>query len=375
MIDVKIFRNFLQMLEAIAKLPDPEKSMILSQFASRLSGRRPIPEHILQASRALGWGGKMAQKSDFAVAWSFAIASLVMFSLIPNLIYAEKSHQETENQSNKEEEKKDEDLLPLGNFSVPLVTQISPLISFGQLLIGKNALLHQLTGIYAQGHDNYDDVIAPNVIYGIRDDLSVFFSLPFTPRSRSGSSHSSGIEDIFLQGEYGFYNKTRADYTLQATVLANVQFPTGSSSKNPPTGHGSFGYFLGTTYAYTSFNWYAFISPGVNLTTTHHGTKFGNSYLYQWGFARCIKQLSPRGWIFDLMIEFDGTYAEKNKIRGITDLNSGGNVIFVTPSIWLSSKRWIFQWGIGFPLVQNLNGHQDKLKYSIDYNLGIAAQF
>ncbi len=53
--------------------------MILSQFASRLSGRGPIPEHILQASRARGWGGKMAQKGDFAVAWSFAIASKVYF--------------------------------------------------------------------------------------------------------------------------------------------------------------------------------------------------------------------------------------------------------------------------------------------------------
>ncbi len=37
--------------EAIGKLSDPEKSMILSQF------------------------GKMAQKGDFAVTWSFPIAS------------------------------------------------------------------------------------------------------------------------------------------------------------------------------------------------------------------------------------------------------------------------------------------------------------
>jgi hypothetical protein len=75
------------------------------------------------------------------------------------------------------------------------------------------------------------------------------------------------------------------------------------------------------------------------------------------------------------MIEFDGTYSEKNKIKGTTDPNSGGNVIFITPSIWLSSKRWIIQWGIGFPVIQNLNGHQNKIKYSIDYNLGVAFQF
>jgi hypothetical protein len=265
--------------------------------------------------------------------------------------------------------------LPIGNFSVPIVTQIAPLVSFGQLLIGEKAFLPQLSGAYTHRHDGYTDVVAPSMTYGIRDNFAAFFIAPFTPRNRSGSSHSSGIEDIFLQLEYGYYNQSRTDYTLVGTVVANVQFPTGSSSKVPPTGAGSFSYFLGTTYAYLSYNWYAFVSPGVNLTTTHHGTKFGTSYLYQWGFARYIEQLSPRGWIFDLMIEFDGIYAEKEKMHGVTNPNSGGNSIFVTPSIWLSSRRWVVQWGIGFPLVQNLNGHQDKIKYSIAYNLGIAVQF
>jgi hypothetical protein len=230
-------------------------------------------------------------------------------------------------------------------------------------------------GIFTREHDGYANLIEPNVVYGILDDLSVFLTVPINLRSRSGSSHSSGIEDISLQLEYGFCSKTCLDYTLQATLVANVQFPSGSSSKDPPTGAGSFSYFLGTTFAYTSYNWYAFVSPGVDLTTTHHRTKFGNSYLYQWGFARYIKQLSPRGWIFDLMIEFDGTYSEKDKIHGSTDPNSGGNSIFVTPSIWLSSKRWILQWGMGFPIVQNLNGRQEKIKYLIAFNLGIAVRF
>jgi len=265
--------------------------------------------------------------------------------------------------------------LPIGNFSVPTATQISPLLGFGQLLVGENVFFPQITGSYARGHSSYFNVIAPSVTYGVRDDLALFFLAPFDIRSREDSSHSSGIRDVLLQAEYGFYNTSGSDYTFQATVVANVQFPTGSSSKSPPTGAGSFSYFLGTTYAYTSFNWFAFVSPGANLTTRRHGTKFGNSYLYQWGFARYIKQLSPQGWVFDLMLEFEGAYTEKDKIRGKTNPDSGGNVIFATPSVWLSSKRWIIQWGIGFPIIQNLNGHQDKIRYSIDYNLGIAVQF
>jgi len=273
------------------------------------------------------------------------------------------------------DERKLTEPLPTGNFSVPIVSQIGPLISFGQLLIGKNALLVELLGAYARGHHSYSHAIAPNVVYGIRDDLSLFLFVPFNIKSRTDSSSSSGIQDIFLQLEYGFYNRTCRDYTLQATIVGNVQFPTGSHRKYPQNGDGSFVYFLGPTFAYTSQNWYAFVSSGVNFCATHHGTRMGNSYLYQWGFARYLKPLSPPGWIFDLMVEFDGTYVEKDKNHHGHDHDSGGNILLMTPSIWLSSQRWIIQWGVGFPIVQNLHGHQSKISIFTAYTLGAAFQF
>lgn len=275
----------------------------------------------------------------------------------------------------KEEEEKKEGPTPVGNFSVPVVTQISPLISFGQLLVGENAFLAEVFGFYDQTDHGYSNVIEPNGIYGIRDDMSLFFIVPFSLKGKEGSSHSSGIEDILLQYEYGFYQRTKKEYTLLSTVVANVQFPTGSSIKKPPTGSGWFTYFLGTTFSYMSPNWYAFFSSGANFPTAHHGTKFGNAYLYQCGFARYIKQLSPPGCIFDLMIEFDGTYFQKDRFAHVVDRNTGGNVIFVTPSIWLSSKSWLLQSGASFPILQNLNGEQDKIIYSINYAFGLAFQF
>lgn len=272
----------------------------------------------------------------------------------------------------EEEEKKP---VPIGNFSVPPATQVSPLISFGQLLIGKQVLFPELSGSYTQGRKSSSNLLVPNVIYGILDDLSLALFVPYNLKNRSGPLHSSGVGDLLLQAEYGYYNLTYREAIFQTTVVGAIQFPTGSSIKNPPTGNGSCSYFLGTTFAYLTPNWYAFASPGALITTTRHGTKFGNSYLYQWGFARYIGPLSPPGWVFDLMVEFDGQYVERDRIDGKTDPDSGGNSLFVTPSIWLSSNRWIFQWGIGFPLIQNLNGKQDKSTYSIAYNLGAALQF
>lgn len=70
--------------------------------------------------------------------------------------------------------------LPIGNFSVPTVTQIAPLLGFGQHLIGKHALLPQFSGAYIRGHKSSENDFIPNIVYGIRDDLSVTLGVPFT---------------------------------------------------------------------------------------------------------------------------------------------------------------------------------------------------
>ncbi len=63
------------LLRGSCKTPRPRKIDDFESVCQPLKRPGPIPEHILQASRARGWGGKMAQKGDFAVAVSFATAS------------------------------------------------------------------------------------------------------------------------------------------------------------------------------------------------------------------------------------------------------------------------------------------------------------
>jgi len=111
---------------------------------------------------------------------------------------------------------------------------------------------------------------------------------------------------------------------------------------------GSPSFFLGTTFNRTYVDWFVFSSPGAVLTTAKTGTKFGNSYLYQFGFGRNIADTN--GWILAGMAEIDGDYTQRNRVRGIIDANSGGNVIYVTPSLWASTKKFIFQFGVGLPV-------------------------
>ena len=336
--------------------------------------------------------------------------------------------QQHENGSERSQ-KKEIEPLEIGNFALAISQQPGPLVSFGENIVDKGQ-----TQLFVFADDFYSkkkcttDVI-PSLLYGITDNLSIFLNAPFTPlmkdtssdspqssgtssptqpqkggasspqsgtgssstqsenshkqaASKSGRSmnqsdstseqshtyRSRGWEDLFIQLEYAVYTMKTLTSVDQATIVANMTFPTGSSKKNPPTGFGASSYFIGGTYSHMTTDWFAFTSHGAVFPTAHHQTKFGEQLLYQFGFGSNIP--SPKKWIYAWMVEMNGQYTRKNKIQGVIDPNSGGNTIFVTPSLWVSSERIILQFGVGVPIVQHLFGEQRKYHYSLVCNLG-----
>ncbi len=256
----------------------------------------------------------------------------------------------------------------IGNFALPASQQLGPLVSFGQNILLQNQVqLFLFADDYAGVNKHSIDLI-PSVLYGITDNLSLFLNMPYAASYEQGSNKSTGFEDAFVQLEYAFYNGSTSCFADQATVVANVTVPTGSIQKNPSTGVGSPSFFLGTTFSRTFVDWYYFVSPGATFTTAKTGTKFGNSYLYQGGFGRNIANIN--GWLLAWMLEGDGTYTQKDRVQGSLDPNSGGNVIYLTPSFWASTKKLLFQLGAGWAVAQRLNGSQPQNTYLLAANLG-----
>lgn len=257
-----------------------------------------------------------------------------------------------------------------GNLAVSLSQQVAPLISFGQNIINQGDTQIYLFGTAFIGSNSYTTILLPSLLYGIRDDFSFYFSTPVFTRNKDGENHSSGLADIFLQLEYAFYMKNAPDFSNKATIVANVTFPAGSSSVIPSTGFGSYSYFLGSTFAHTGTNWFLFVSPGVIFTTSKNGSRTGDQLLYQCGAGRNI--LSSPGWVFAWEVEFDGIYSWKNRVDGVIDPNSGGNVAYLTPSLWASSERWIFQLGAGYPVIQHLFGSQERKYLLLAFDVGVS---
>lgn len=273
---------------------------------------------------------------------------------------------EKEEKPPQAEAKKDEKPPQIGNFSLPPSQQPAALFGFGGNIIDKGEIQFYFFADDFVGKRKITTDLIPSLLFGITDDWTIFFNAPFTPLLMDGCDRSSGLEDFFIQLEYAFYNKSTKCYVDQATVVANITFPTGSIHRNPPTGFGSPSFFLGATYYRTWVEWFAFTSHGAVLTTSERCTKFGDQFLYQMGFGRDFP--SPKGWIYAWMIEVDGQYNKKNRIRGVIDNNSGGNTIYVTPSIWISSKEMLVQFGVSLPVNQNLFGRQRKFDYALNFN-------
>lgn len=268
-----------------------------------------------------------------------------------------------------DEKSKKEEPPKLGNFSLPTSQEPGPLVSFGENIIDKGNVQLFLFADGFYGKNSYLNDIVPEIVWGIRDNLSLLIDFPFSPGNKEDRYHSSGLEDFTAQMEWAYYHTSTAISYTQATIVGGIGFPTGSGTKIPATGFGAVSFFFGPTLNYSTVNWMVFTSYEFILPTSHHKTKFGNQFFYQFGIERCLA--SPPGWIYAVMLEFDGAYSWKDRLKGKIDPDSGGNVIYLTPSIWISSKRLSFQFGVGYPVVQHLFGEQPKKFVSYDLKIGV----
>lgn len=267
----------------------------------------------------------------------------------------------------KKEEAPTEKPPEVGNFALPTSQQPAVLIGFGGNIIDQGEIQVNLFADAFVGKKRVETDLFPYVLWGITDTWSVIFTFPYAPYNQDGKDTSRGMRDCYMQLEHAFYVKSTKTYVDQATIVANISVPTGSANYLPPTGFGAPSLFIGGTYYHTTVDWFFYNAEGAVLTGSNHGTKIGDQFLYQFGYGRNIP--SPPGWIYAWVVEVDGQYNKKDRIHGIIDQNSGGNYIFVTPSLWISSKDLTVQFGVGFPLVQNLFGRQRKFDYSINFNL------
>ena len=250
----------------------------------------------------------------------------------------------------------------IGNLALPTSQQPGPLFAFGQNIVDKGDKQLFLTVNRIQGQNNLTATYIPTFLYGFTDKLSLFLYEPIAGRLRDGKQCSSGFQDLFVQLEWAFYNKNTPTYLNQATLVGTLILPVGSSTKEPPTGSGSPSIFLGGTLSHNATDWYLFGSLGIATSPGHRRQTPGTSIFYEAGIGKNITYV-PHELIFMWMIELNGIYTAPGSEEARRKESSGGNTVFIAPSLWLSTQRVIIQAGIAVPIIQHLKGHQSKTSY------------
>jgi len=263
----------------------------------------------------------------------------------------------------------------------------------------------ELAGFAAAGEEHIHSVdrlatVSASLAYGVTDDLTLSARLPYVDRQniREGEiedgeaeahdhGDSSGIGDLSLLGQYRFFERQ----TLAASVIAGVKAPTGKTDERDggqkldtefQPGTGSWDWLFGGSVSVDAGSLGLHGNVLYNLTTEgSQDTEIGDAFFYNLGLVYGLSgghEEAHRGhdhshlkW--DLMLELNGEYREKNDVDGENDVNTGGDVIFLSPGVRVSSSdQWSLFVSVGKSVYDDFNGRQTDVDYRLVGGLGFA---
>jgi hypothetical protein len=213
-----------------------------------------------------------------------------------------------------------------------------------------------------------DLVLHNEIIYGLTEDLAVTLALSYVldrnlDAEGIGKS-SSGLSDTSLRLKYRFWRRDRPGIQDAAAFIIGIKFPTGDADKSPRLGSGSTDFLLGLAAGRESLLWYYFgdIRYRVN-TKGSSGLKVGDRF-----FADVAIGIRPWPAEYlkpDLVVlaELNWETLMRNELDGLDVSNSGGNLLFLSPSFFLTYRNWAVKGGVQIPLYQNLYGNQPGEDY------------
>ena len=251
------------------------------------------------------------------------------------------------------------------------------------------ASLHSLDSITSMSLD---------VSYGLTPDISVGLHLPYIVRSdiiEAAHEHeevtaapgptasrvtaaqlaglealgkSSGLGDLTIYGLWRFYESKATDTNFG--LIAGVKMPTGVDDNATDTdetfetefqpGSGSWDPFAGFAWSRSlgRFN----LAASTIYTSATEGTAntdLGDQWTYNVGTGYGLGSFEGTNW--SLVLELNGGQRDREQVDGVTDANSGGSWLLLSPGFTVTGHDWSVYASWGYPIDDTLNGNQDDL--------------
>lgn len=239
-----------------------------------------------------------------------------------------------------------------------------------------------------------------SLAYGVSNDFTVSARIGYVERQniREGElemgvpeahnhGDSSGVGDLVVLGQYRFLERKMVDVSL----LGGIKAPTGKTNNKDggekleiefQPGTGSWDYLFGASASVNMSRTSLHGNMLYNLTTEgDQDTEIGNAFFYNLGITYTFLSAERHAgddhthshikW--DAILELNGESRDKDEINGLSEDNSGGDMVFLSPGMRLTSDgNWSLFLNVGFPVHENLNGVQTDVDYRVVGGIGIA---
>lgn len=252
-----------------------------------------------------------------------------------------------------------------------------------------------------------DWVLSPSLglAWGAGENLTLGLRLPYLYRNAIREAHhepggepphvedhgdAKGFGDLTLFGQYRFLERPAAK--LHLALLFGVKTPTGRTDIRTPEGSrfeaehqpgsGSWDPMLGLALT-RHFNSLAFDASTLYLLATKgtQKTDLGDLLTYNAALSWRVPGLghshnsgghhSHLSW--DLILEANGEYRQKEEVAGDKNSESGGHILFLSPGTRLSAEDGMSAaLSLGIPVWEDLNGKQSEPEYRLLFSVGAA---
>lgn len=211
--------------------------------------------------------------------------------------------------------------------------------------------------------------------YGLSPKLALFAALPYWDKSLRLTTtdgrfrrSTSGIGDLRVFARYTLHQTDQRSRTFRLANFVGVKAPTGDHDRVdrlgrlPPalqSGTGSWDGFVGVVATHQTLSDQIDMQVAYTANGTDHQFKLGDSLALDlsWQHRLWLGELGTDTPAFLYgVLEARATKQRRNRTIGVTDPNSGGNTVYISPGLQWVTRRWILEAGLQLPLVQKLNG-------------------
>lgn len=226
--------------------------------------------------------------------------------------------------------------------------------------------------------------------YGVTADFALFGMLPWFDKRldmRMGEQDfnrsQSGVGDLTVLGRYTAYQHDAPGRTLRIAPFLGVKAPTGEDDARdglgrlPPAlqpGSGSWDALGGAVLTYQTLDFQIDSQVSYQANREANGFQAGN----RWQVDGSLQyRLLPRrlgagvpAFLYGVL-EANLLHAAKDRANGISDPNSGGTTLFISPGLQYVTRKWIVEAGVQIPVSQDLNGTALETDYVFTTGLRI----